>query len=256
MYANYHTHTYRCGHASGTEEDYIKNAIAGGIKIMGFSDHVPFLFPDGHQMGWKVQVEDSEDYISTINSLKEKYRDQIKIYVGFEMEYYPEHFENMLKFVKGLGAQYLILGQHFIKNEEEGRPHSVAAGHGEDDLVEYTDNVIEGMKTGKFLYVAHPDMLNYDGDIEVYRREAKRLCMVAKKLGIPLEINLLGVHDSRHYPNEVFWQIAGNIGCKVIFGFDAHTAERAYDAESIEKAKVLVEKYNLKLVDELDIKGI
>ena len=80
--------------------------------------------------------------------------------------------------------------------------------------------------------------------------------MVAKKLGIPLEINLLGVHDSRHYPNEVFWQIAGNIGCKVIFGFDAHTAERAYDAESIEKAKVLVEKYNLKLVDELDIKGI
>ena len=27
MYANYHTHTYRCGHASGSEEEYIKTMI-------------------------------------------------------------------------------------------------------------------------------------------------------------------------------------------------------------------------------------
>ncbi len=256
MYANYHTHTYRCGHASGTEEEYIKTAIAGGIKIMGFSDHVPFLFPDGHQMGWKMQVEDAADYIAVVNELKEKYRDQIKIYVGFEMEYYPEHFDKMLEYVKKLGAQYLILGQHFIKNEEEGRPHSAAAGHNEEDLVEYTDNVIAGIKTGKFLYVAHPDMLNFDGDNDVYIREAKRLCLAAKKHRIPLEINLLGLHDSRHYPNELFWQVAGEVGCRVILGFDAHSAERAYDAPSIEKAKKLIEKYNLKLVDEVKIKKI
>ena len=56
MYANYHTHTWRCNHARGTERDYIEQAIASGVKILGFSDHTPnpyswnmdFLpYPDG-----------------------------------------------------------------------------------------------------------------------------------------------------------------------------------------------------------------
>ena len=41
MFANYHTYTARCGHASGREEEYILRAIEGGIKILGFSDHIP-----------------------------------------------------------------------------------------------------------------------------------------------------------------------------------------------------------------------
>ena len=42
---NLHTHTYRCSHATGTEREYIEAAISAGIKIMGFSDHIPFKFP-------------------------------------------------------------------------------------------------------------------------------------------------------------------------------------------------------------------
>ncbi len=38
---NYHTHTYLCGHAYGEIEEYIKNAIEGGITELGFSDHMP-----------------------------------------------------------------------------------------------------------------------------------------------------------------------------------------------------------------------
>ena len=39
MLANYHTHTYRCNHASGNDEEYVKKAIAENVKILGsFSD--------------------------------------------------------------------------------------------------------------------------------------------------------------------------------------------------------------------------
>ena len=31
MIANYHTHTWRCHHAGGTERQYIESAIAAGI---------------------------------------------------------------------------------------------------------------------------------------------------------------------------------------------------------------------------------
>ena len=45
MRANYHTHTYRCNHASGTEEEYIQCALDGNIEVLGFSDHTPYFSP-------------------------------------------------------------------------------------------------------------------------------------------------------------------------------------------------------------------
>ena len=38
---NYHTHTYRCGHANGSEEDMIKAAINLRIEKLGICCHVP-----------------------------------------------------------------------------------------------------------------------------------------------------------------------------------------------------------------------
>ena len=46
MIANYHTHTFRCHHALGTDEDYVTSAIANGIQILGFSDHGCMIGPD------------------------------------------------------------------------------------------------------------------------------------------------------------------------------------------------------------------
>ena len=42
MLTNYHTHTFRCQHANGTVEDYVREAIAKGFDILGMSDHVPY----------------------------------------------------------------------------------------------------------------------------------------------------------------------------------------------------------------------
>ena len=36
MLTNYHTHTTRCGHAEGTEEEYILTALRCGYKVLGF----------------------------------------------------------------------------------------------------------------------------------------------------------------------------------------------------------------------------
>ena len=33
MRSNYHTHTYRCNHATGTIEDYVKEAIKANIDM-------------------------------------------------------------------------------------------------------------------------------------------------------------------------------------------------------------------------------
>ena len=38
MKVNYHTHTSRCGHATGTDEQYVCAAIRQGFDELGFSD--------------------------------------------------------------------------------------------------------------------------------------------------------------------------------------------------------------------------
>ena len=40
---NYHTHTYRCGHADDTmrDEDFVKELINKGFKKIAFTDHAP-----------------------------------------------------------------------------------------------------------------------------------------------------------------------------------------------------------------------
>ena len=39
---NFHTHTYRCKHAVGNEEDYVIEAINQNLTTLGMSDHGPY----------------------------------------------------------------------------------------------------------------------------------------------------------------------------------------------------------------------
>ena len=42
-YADYHMHTPLCGHAIGSPEEYVVQAIKVGLKEIGFSDHAPMV---------------------------------------------------------------------------------------------------------------------------------------------------------------------------------------------------------------------
>ena len=100
MYANYHTHTYLSNHATGTPRDYVESAIRGGIRLLGFSDHVPYPFSTGHHSGYRVAVADTETYVSEILALREEYKDKIQIFIGYEAEYFPNEFDAMLKNIR------------------------------------------------------------------------------------------------------------------------------------------------------------
>lgn len=256
---NLHAHTFRCGHAKGSEEEYIQRAMQNGIEIMGFSDHMPFLFPNGYQSGYRVKVEDAKDYIDCLQKLKKKYEGKIDIRIGFEMEYYTDHFKDMFNYAKKLNAEYLILGEHFPSYEDGRFEYAGVPTKNGEALRSYVDGCIAGINSGVFTYVAHPDVFNFVGDKELYSSEMKRLCIAAKNADIPLEINFLGIRSNRHYPNPLFWQIAGEVGCKAVYGFDAHSPLPAYDGQSEEAAKRIIDQNNLTLIEYpkiIDIQGV
>lgn len=252
LIANYHTHTTRCKHARGSERDYIEAAIAAGMKILGFADHVPCPFTDGFVSGIRMDMKDAADYITKIRKLQEEYADRIQILVGFEAEYMPQYFDEQIALFDKLGIDYMIMGQHFLASEQQG-PYTGARTESEEFLTEYVDRVIAGMKTERFVYLAHPDLVNYRGDSAIYEREIRRMCEALKKLHIPLEINLLGLLEHKHYPREEFWEIAGSVGNDVILGIDAHWPEQIGDMNSYNEALKLAQKYHLHLIDQLNL---
>ena len=62
MKINLHTHTERCGHASGADEEFVLAAIAAGFTTLGFSDHTQFPYEDGYVNGTKMLPEELESF--------------------------------------------------------------------------------------------------------------------------------------------------------------------------------------------------
>lgn len=246
MTVNLHTHTYRCHHATGTERQYIQKAIENGIKHMGFSEHSPFREPNGTEQPHRLSMMDAPLYFESLRSLREEFGDRIQIHIGFEMEFYPLHFEKMLDVATSLGAEYLILGQHWIRYGEENVHTSRKPTDQEEDLACYVDLLIDAMQTGVFTYVAHPDILNFLGEDSVYERHMRRLCQAAIQYNVPLELNFLGIRENRHYPHDRFWKIAGEEGCEVVYGFDSHAFKNAYDGDSLKIAQEITLRYGLR----------
>ena len=139
MIANYHTHTYRCHHATGTEQGYIDAAIAGGIRYMGFSEHIPLDFPNGKESAHRMYMEDIPNYVTRLRRLREEYKDRIDIKIGFEMEYIPSRFKEMLRMAIDSGAEYLILGQHVL-DDNDALWSTRDAGDSEELLDKYIVN--------------------------------------------------------------------------------------------------------------------
>ena len=250
MKINLHTHTPRCRHAEGTEREYIEKAIEGGMTVLGFSDHSPQYFDGSYYSTMRMYPDQLDDYVDTVEALKKEYADDIRIYLGLEVEYYPKYFDRLMDHIEGYPIDYLIHGQHFLKNEDDftfygGRPF-------DDDryLKLYVDQTIEGMKTGKFLYLAHPDLYYYTGSQESYRREMTRLATAAKELDIPLEINLQGMWLERNYPNPLFWEIAGNLSCRAVIGADAHFPDKLYIPDVYDRALALARKYHVPVIQD------
>ena len=236
MIVNYHTHTPRCGHAAGTEREYVEAALRAGIRTLGFSDHTPHDYGVPYRNSRvRMAVEELPAYADTVRGLAAEYRDRLEILLGVEAEYYPRHFARLLELLRLSGVRYMILGQHFLGNEI-GEPY---CGRPTDDpavLERYVSQSIEALQTGLFSYFAH--------------------CRAAKDGGVPLEINLLGIREGRSYPDERFWRIAAEEGNAVVIGCDAHRPEHLLDRESEEKALALAERLGLQLTERVRLREI
>ena len=258
---NYHTHTYRCMHASGKDEEYVLEAIKGGIKVLGFSDHTPWRYDSNFVAYMRMKESHFYDYYTSIQALKLKYKDQIDIKIGLECEYFKRYMPWLIQLAKIYELDYLILGNHYYQSDEFRIYFGSVCNH-DDYLIKYVDEAIEALETGYFTYLAHPDlfMRGRDEFDDFAKAQSLRLLQACKRLNIPIEYNLEGLRfmdefETIAYPHPEFWDLVSEVGNEVIIGYDAHHPKSLSDEHYYLEALKQLKSRNIHVLDDLELKG-
>lgn len=248
---NFHTHIYRCGHATGNVKDYVKEAVVNGYESIGISDHgpLPDYFFD------RMSHKELDEYLKDINDAIAEYGEDIKIYKALELEYFPE-FDEYYKTLKK-DFDYLVLGHHYY-----GEHKSSWSVNTLEELNIYIKELLVAMESKIFAFVAHPDLfaVSYPKWDSNCIESSYKICEKAVELGIPLEINANGVRKGLHqkpeglrynYPREEFWKIAKKCGVKVLVNSDCHHPHELHD-KSMEEAQSLAKKWELDVINHFE----
>lgn len=284
MKTNYHTHTFRCGHAIGDEEEMVISALNEGIEVLGFSEHVPlphyrkhllkgipYTIGNFHFFGsaclsilkngpaMRLPYSKKDIHIEKVKELKEKYKDQITIYQGFEAEYFEEYLDYYQELLDSGEIDYLILGNHFDKYSVATKYYGKPA-ISDKEIISYKDNVLKALDTDLFTYIAHPDLfmigkIYFDEFCENITRE---ICQKALEKDVPLEINAGGIRRGYRrvndellypYPNSHFFDIVSEMGCKVILGIDGHSPDH-FNQDDFEALERFAWRHNLNVIEQ------
>ncbi|MGA0127573.1 MAG: PHP domain-containing protein, partial [bacterium] len=149
---NYHTHTYRCQHATGDVIDYAKAAIEAGLTTLGMSDHA--ALPDNRWNNVRMSMPELDDYEEAIELARKECPD-LTILKGMECEYVEEfhsYLEDELLGVRGF--DYLIGAGHYTPFEG-GWLNSFEELNKAPHLRGYSSFLGKIMSTGLFAFIAH-----------------------------------------------------------------------------------------------------
>lgn len=228
QFFNLHTHTWRCGHASGTDSDYVERAISAGFRVIGFSEHIQYRADRGKYN--RIDFEDFEQYFTDIRKMQHTYRGRITILCGLECAYVPEAMEDVWTLKDN--CDYILLGQHQggLYDKKYCRKCD------DNDVLQYARDIEAALETGVYSVIAHPDFfMTARNSWSMQCAEAsEHICKAAKEHHIPLELNIKGSYSSKalingeyrvRYPYRKFWEIAAKVGNEVMYGWDAHKPE-------------------------------
>ena len=254
---NYHTHTARCGHAIGSDEQYVIEAIKIGYQTLGFSDHV--MLPN---------LNRNDEYFDSIALLKEKYKNQIDIKIALEVEYYPAYIEYYKSLLDNKRVDYLIFGNHgtMLNNKQVGRENQICFIEPFDDdsyLDLYYETLKKGIETKMFKYIAHPDAF-----LKGYRKWDEKAIALTHRIAKLLEENNLyaelsgsGYRSRKRviyngkelpaYPFYEFFKILRQYNIKFVLGCDAHSPSQL-DDDAVKYICNMAKKLQLDVVYKID----
>lgn len=238
---NFHSHTHFCDGAQAPEE-YVITCIEKEYKSYGFSSHAPI--PGGSV--WNMKEEDLENYINIIQSLKEKYKNDLEIYLSMEVDYLedlegPSKYSDILDYTLG-SVHFIGKGLMEKRFEMDGSYPKFLAGIEEhyqgkimDALEHYFQLNWQMIQNDPPDVIGHIDkivsqLLKYDTSIlqsDWYTDLLKETARMMEHSSVILEVNTRGLKSTKYsttYPNIAFLKILKDYDIKFQMNADVHKA--------------------------------
>jgi len=234
---NYHNHTPFCGHATGELDEYIQKAIENHIIEFGFSDHAPI---SAHiRDGITMSPEQMPEYIKSILSKKEEYKDRIEIKLGLEIDY-PIFDSFDKKYLIDPVIDYIIGSCHYIEGwgfDNPAEMHKFVELNIDEVYLAYYNALESIVDSGFCDIIGHFDLIKKFGHRpaanmnDVVRRIAKKM---AKK-NITAEVNTSGLKKpvNEIYPSDEILNIFFEENVPVTLGSDSHSPDDVCSGYSV-----------------------
>ena len=231
MRVDLHNHTILCNHATGTTEQYIQKAIELGIDVYGFSEHAPMHFDEYY----RLDLKDKAFYENDVKSLKEKYKKDINILLGYEVDYLPGDY--ILKEVIDSKVDYFIGSVHFLTQNgtQWGFDNPEFIGEYKNKNIDtiwedYFEAIKNMAKTTKFDIVGHLDLIKVFNFLP--KKDIKSIALEAlqaiKKSNMTVEINAAGYRKpiAQQYPSKELLELCYELDIDITFSSDAHSVDQ------------------------------
>lgn len=241
---NFHTHSI-FSDGKSTPDDVVVEAINQGLKAIGFSDHSPVPFENS----FAIKNDEIDNYITTIRSLREKYKNQIDVYCSMEMDFIPGIVKDFKQTKETLGLDYMIGSVHLVGNDIN-RLWFIDGSKMEtydEGLYNYFDGDIkkgvraffhqynEMIETEEFDIVGHFDKIKmhnrgryFSEEDKWYRDYMMETLTLIKEKSLIVEINTRGIYKKRSddfYPSTWTFPLMKEMNIPVVISSDSHKVE-------------------------------
>lgn len=246
-----HIHSPYCPH--GTDDSfelYVEEALKLGLKEITFTEHMPlpgnFMEPE-FLKECALALDEIEDYIKELDYIKAKYKQDIKINTGFEVDYVEGYEEKIKELLNRYGNKIedSILSVHFIELEDEYycvdlSPQEFGKlveklGSVEKVYDRYYETLLKAVKadlgTFKPKRIGHPTLVRiFNAEYPLEYANSRLLEEIVKEMKIrnyEVDFNTAGIRKpycKEIYPSGIFAELINRYGVNVVYGSDAHTA--------------------------------
>ncbi|MBC8061670.1 MAG: histidinol-phosphatase HisJ [Clostridiaceae bacterium] len=246
-----HIHSHYCPHGtSDAFELYVNRALDLELEEITFTEHMPlpgeFMEPEFLKT-CSPNLDKIEQYIKELEYIKLKYKDELKINTGFEVDYIEGYEEETKKLLNKFGEKLedSILSVHFVKFEDvyycvdyskEGFGKLIeAVGSVEKVYNLYYETLLKAIKADLGIYkpkrIGHPTLVrifNLEFPLEYTNfKLLEKIVKEIKERNYEVDFNTAGIRKpycKEIYPTGIFADLVKLHAVKVVYGSDAHNA--------------------------------
>ncbi|MDQ3856054.1 MAG: histidinol-phosphatase HisJ family protein, partial [Chloroflexota bacterium] len=197
-YPDYHVHTYLCGHATGTAEEYVLQASAQGLPEIGFAEHIPmYWLPESERDPTiAMRADQLPQYVQTVLALRAAHSD-VTVRLGVEADFIPGHEERLAEILQRYPWDYVYGSVHYVDGWGFDNPE-YRARYDEWDLDElyerYFDLVCQAATSGLFDVLGHLDVIKKWGHVPAVPPTGlyERVADTVTRAGVAVEVSSAG----------------------------------------------------------------